>query len=475
MGSRTRYCGVDTVPAPNKYSLPPLLGPHVPNKRASASYTMPRTFSTGGPSVDLAKTPGPCRYNSTDPSVYLPRQPAFSMLGRHNLPKDKTEKPGPGTYNPENVMAHKTRAPAYSMGVRHSEFVTPLAVPPGMLLKPKYDRFRNESVTSSDDLMQSLAMSSKVVATPVVSSSTQSLPLPPLPPLDPSARSSSSVGAAALADSPCLDGEQEATTTFCMLIPKMPQWKFSNSLLSRSPSSSSSSKDSNKTTSSQSSTSSSSNRTSGASQASGPVASLAAVLNSCDPVCVTPCSLQAIRGQRAVATSATSGSPGGHGFGVTAEVMVSPGVSSSSRSGMSRRTRVEGIWPGGEDLHTKGSFIHKPSQGWLHPDKKIAGQGASYIVRHNYYNSIPGKEPPVGGVVDSRLRHSGALLGHIHTQPQNMTAAQVSFMKVGTVFQKMCSQARREQGFYPPGQLCYELHWDTETTCSSGETPCGRK
>ncbi|MEQ2217153.1 hypothetical protein XENOCAPTIV_025057, partial [Xenoophorus captivus] len=244
-----------------------------------------------------------------------------------------------------------------------------------------YDRFRNESVTSSDDLMQSLAMSSKVVATPVVSSSTQSLPLPPLPPLDPSARSSSSVGAAALADSPCLDGEQEATTTFCMLIPKMPQWKFSNSLLSRSPSSSSSSKDSNKTTSSQSSTSSSSNRTSGASQASGPVASLAAVLNSCDPVCVTPCSLQAIRGQRAVATSATSGSPGGHGFGVTAEVMVSPGVSSSSRSGMSRRTRVEGIWPGAEDLHTKGSFIHKPSQGWLHPDKKIAGQGASYIVR----------------------------------------------------------------------------------------------
>uniref|UniRef100_A0A3P9P5L2 SHC (Src homology 2 domain containing) transforming protein 2 n=1 Tax=Poecilia reticulata TaxID=8081 RepID=A0A3P9P5L2_POERE len=387
-------------------------------------------------------------------------------------------------------------------------------------------------------------MSSKVVATPVVSSSAQSLPLPPLPPLDPSARSSSSVGATALADSPCLDGEQEATTTFCMLIPKMPQWKFSNSLLSRSPS-----------TSSQASSSSPSNRTSGASPASGPVASLAAVLNSCDPVCVTPC-------------------PAGHGFGVAAEVMVN-------------------------ELHTKGSFIHKPSQGWLHPDKKIVGQGASYIVRymgcievlksmrsldfntrtqvtreainrlceavpggkgawrkktinkalqsvmgksnlrfagmniavnisvdglgllvpttrqviahhpmqsisfasggdtvtchilecsdglaqsvistigqafelqfkqylhsppktmssverteepvwgededaseHDYYNSIPGKEPPVGGVVDSRLRPTGTLL---------------------------------EQGSYPLGQLCYELHWDTETTCGSGETPC---
>uniref|UniRef100_A0A665VHM4 SHC (Src homology 2 domain containing) transforming protein 2 n=1 Tax=Echeneis naucrates TaxID=173247 RepID=A0A665VHM4_ECHNA len=487
-----------------------------------------------------------------------------------------------------------------------------------MLLKPKYGRFRNESVTSSDDLMQSLAMSGKVVATPVVPSSTPSLPLPslpplpPLPPLDPSDRTASSAGATALADSPCLDGEQDATTTFCMLIPKMPQWKFSNSLLSRSPSnsssSSSSSKDSGKAAVPPSqaqasvSPSSTSHRPSGATSASGPVASLAAVLNSCDPVCVTPCSLQAIRGQRAVA-AANSASPGGHGFGA-AEVMASPGGSSSSRSGMNRRTRVEGMWLG-EDFNQKGSFIHKPSQGWLHPDKKIAGPGASYIVRymgcievlksmrsldfntrtqvtreainrlceavpggkgpwrkkalnkalhsimgksnlrfagmsiavnisidglsllipttrqviahhpmqsisfasggdtdtpdyvayvakdpvnqrachilecsdglaqsvistigqafelqfkqylhsppktmasversvrpeeplwgededfseHDYYNSIPGKEPPVGGVVDSRLRLSGAPLGHIHTQPQSKMAAQVS-------------------------------------------------
>lgn len=78
--------------------------------------------------MDLAKTPGPCRYNSTDPSVYLPRQPAFSMLGRHGFPRDATKKPGPGTYNPEKVTAHKARAPAFSLGIRHSEFVTPLVV-----------------------------------------------------------------------------------------------------------------------------------------------------------------------------------------------------------------------------------------------------------------------------------------------------------------------------------------------------------
>uniref|UniRef100_A0A3B4U0W7 CIMAP1 family member D n=1 Tax=Seriola dumerili TaxID=41447 RepID=A0A3B4U0W7_SERDU len=128
MGSRTHYRSTDSVPAPNKYCLPPLMGPQVPNKPASASYTISGSYSTGGPSVDLAKTPGPCRYNSTDPGTYLRRQPAFSMLGRHSLPRDATKKPGPGTYNPEKVTVDKARAPAFSLGIRHSEFVTPLVV-----------------------------------------------------------------------------------------------------------------------------------------------------------------------------------------------------------------------------------------------------------------------------------------------------------------------------------------------------------
>ncbi|KAG7283663.1 hypothetical protein CRUP_020436 [Coryphaenoides rupestris] len=512
-----------------------------------------------------------------------------------------------------------------------------------MLLKPKYDRFRNDSVTSADDLMQSLAMSGKVVATPVVPSSTPSLPLPPLPPLDPRSSSSSSAstaGAAALADSPCLDGEQDSTTTFCMLIPKMPQWKFSNSLLSRSPSNSSSGSGSSKD-----SVKASSHGPGGTAQASGPVASLAAVLNSCDPVCVTPCSLQAFRGQRSVAAATAAGSVilGGHGLGPSAEITGSPGGSNgrgSSRSGMSRRARVEGMWLGGEDFNQKGGFLHKPSQGWLHPDKKIMGPGASYIVRymgcievlksmrsldfntrtqvtreainrlcdavpggkgawrkkalnkallsimgksnlrfagmsiavsisieglsllipttrqviahhpmqsisfasggdtdtpdyvayvakdpvnqrachilecsdglaqsvistigqafelqfkqylhsppktvassmernhrleeplwgeedesleHNYYNSIPGKEPPVGGVVDSRLRPSTSTIGHIHTQPQSKAATQIS------------SSGRREPVSYAAGQLCFELHWDTETSSSSDGYLC---
>lgn len=338
--------------------------------------------------------------------------------------------------------------------------------------------------------------------------------------------------------------------------------------------------------------------------------------------------------------SANSTNPGGHSFGAT-EAMASPGSIVSSRSGLNRRTRVEGAaWLGGEEFSQKSSFIHKPTQGWLHPDKKIAGPGASYIVRymgcievqksmrsldfntrtqvtreainrlceavpggrgawrkkilnkalqsvmgknnlrfagmsiavnisidglsllipttrqviahhpmqsisfasggdtdtpdyvayvakdpvnqrachilecsdglaqsvistigqafelqfkqylhsppktmasnersvraeepfwgeeedfsdHDYYNSIPGKEPPVGGVVDTRLRSSVALLGHIHTQPQSKNTAQ------------MGSAIRREPASYPPGQLCYELHWDTEVTHGSGLTSDG--
>lgn len=124
IGARTLYRSLDMVPAPNKYTLPAVMGAHVFTKPTSASYSI----SGRCQSEDLSKTPGPSRYNSTDPSIYLPRQPAFSMLGRHGLPADSTQKPGPGSHNPEKVTAHKPRAPAFSLGIRHSEFVTPLVV-----------------------------------------------------------------------------------------------------------------------------------------------------------------------------------------------------------------------------------------------------------------------------------------------------------------------------------------------------------
>uniref|UniRef100_A0A8C3FV58 SHC-transforming protein 2 n=1 Tax=Chrysemys picta bellii TaxID=8478 RepID=A0A8C3FV58_CHRPI len=136
-----------------------------------------------------------------------------------------------------------------------------------------------------------------------------------------------------------LPEEQEAVTTFCMLIPKIPQWKFSSpsGFLSRSPSSAS--KDL-----------SSPAKPGGPGEAGGTSSGLAAVLSACEPVCHSPCSLQ---------------------------------VMNRFRGGGGRKAaRVEGVKLAGEEWNRKGSFINKPAQGWLHPDERVLGPGVSYIVRY---------------------------------------------------------------------------------------------
>lgn len=118
----------DPTPSPNSYSLPAMLGSKVPNRFASAAYSMAGRGLTGGFAEDLAKTPGPGRYNAITPDTYIRRNPAYSMLGRSYLPGDSTIKPGPGAYSPEKVYINKTSAPKFSMGIRHSEYITPLIV-----------------------------------------------------------------------------------------------------------------------------------------------------------------------------------------------------------------------------------------------------------------------------------------------------------------------------------------------------------
>ncbi|CAI5799025.1 SHC-transforming protein 2 isoform X1 [Podarcis lilfordi] len=186
-----------------------------------------------------------------------------------------------------------------------------------MLAVPKYDRFWNDALTPSEKP----AMSGKVA------SAAGPLPPPSAAPVDP----------------PCpppLGEEQEAVTTFCMLIPKMPQWKFSSpsGFLSRSPSGSSKE------------ISAAGREVRGTPQP--PSSGLAAVLSACEPVCATPCSLQVM--------SRLRGGPAGGGR---------------------KAQRAEGARPAGEEWSRKGSFISKPVQGWLHPDERILGPGVSYIVR----------------------------------------------------------------------------------------------
>ncbi|XP_063003417.1 protein CIMAP1D [Elgaria multicarinata webbii] len=128
MGARTKSRRVDPAPAPNSYVLPSLLGPNVPSKSSSPSFTISGWNARGSYAEDLCRTPGPGRYNTTDPGIYLCRPPAFSMLGRLKPPAAIFHTPGPGAHSPEKVTAHRSRAPSYSLGVRHSEYLMPLVV-----------------------------------------------------------------------------------------------------------------------------------------------------------------------------------------------------------------------------------------------------------------------------------------------------------------------------------------------------------
>lgn len=126
MAQRTRYRKRDSTPSPNSYSLPMLLGSKIPNKKSSASHSMTGRALTGGFAEDLARTPGPGNYLTSDPDIYKRKAPGYSMLGRSYMPGDSTMKPGPGAHSPEKVLINKTQAPSFSLGIRHSEYITPL-------------------------------------------------------------------------------------------------------------------------------------------------------------------------------------------------------------------------------------------------------------------------------------------------------------------------------------------------------------
>nr|XP_009858590.1 outer dense fiber protein 3-like [Ciona intestinalis] len=128
MGGRTRYRKRDCHPAANAYTLPQLVGPKIINKSAHPAYSMTGRSNIHGFDEDLARTPGPAKYNVTTPNAYRNKQPLYSMLGRNIMPGDNTRKPGPGAHSPEKVYINKRKAPVVSMGIRHSEFVCPLII-----------------------------------------------------------------------------------------------------------------------------------------------------------------------------------------------------------------------------------------------------------------------------------------------------------------------------------------------------------
>ncbi|VDI19780.1 ciliary microtubule associated protein 1B-like isoform X2 [Mytilus galloprovincialis] len=128
-GTRHRHRRTDNNPAPNNYTLTPMLGKTVTSGQKQAPiFSMKARSTIGSFHEDLAKAPGAGTYNVTEPSIYKDKSPLYSMTSRNVMPGDTTKKPGPGAHSPENVYITKQKAPAPSFGIRHSQYLAPLIV-----------------------------------------------------------------------------------------------------------------------------------------------------------------------------------------------------------------------------------------------------------------------------------------------------------------------------------------------------------
>ncbi|XP_038660697.1 SHC-transforming protein 3 [Scyliorhinus canicula] len=183
-----------------------------------------------------------------------------------------------------------------------------------MLHRTKYNRFRNDSVTSFDELIHNLSMNSKgsTVTTTTTTSDAPSYP------------TSSEV---------LRKDQEDGSTTLCTFIQKMSHLKFANtgSLLGiKNLSSAVKDLAASKLQGSSSTPS-----------------SVTAAVDTCNPVCTTPCSQQDV-----------------------------------NKMSTDKRTKVEDIHLGGEDWNHSASFVNKPSRGWLHSNEKILGPGVTYVVKY---------------------------------------------------------------------------------------------
>ncbi|KAL3884126.1 hypothetical protein ACJMK2_030348 [Sinanodonta woodiana] len=128
-GIRHRNRRTDNTPAANSYSLPFMIGKTVQSSKWQAPcYSLIGRSKVGSFHEDMAKTPGPGTYNTTDPGVFKDKAPHYSMTSRNVMPGDNTKKPGPGAHSPENVVFNKHAAPSISFGIRHSQYTAPLII-----------------------------------------------------------------------------------------------------------------------------------------------------------------------------------------------------------------------------------------------------------------------------------------------------------------------------------------------------------
>lgn len=128
-GTRHRHRRTDNTPAPNNYTLTPMMGKtNTSGHKQAPIYSMKGRSKIGSFHEDLAKAPGAGTYNVCEPSIYKDKAPLYSMTSRNVMPGDTTTKPGPGAHSPETVTITKKQAPAPSFGIRHSQYLAPLIV-----------------------------------------------------------------------------------------------------------------------------------------------------------------------------------------------------------------------------------------------------------------------------------------------------------------------------------------------------------
>ncbi|XP_064136092.1 SHC-transforming protein 2 [Loxodonta africana] len=144
--------------------------------------------------------------------------------------------------------------------------------------------------------------------------------------------------------------EPEAPTTFCALLPRMPQWKFAapGGFLGRGPPAPRAA-----VAAGGAGDAGDAEPQPEAAGSAGVPALAAAVLGACEPRCAAQCPLPALSRCRAAGARGSRGAQGAAGPPDSAAEWI-----------------------------RKGSFIHKPAHGWLHPDARVLGPGVSYIVRY---------------------------------------------------------------------------------------------
>ncbi|KAM4634234.1 SHC-transforming protein 3 [Polymixia lowei] len=216
-----------------------------------------------------------------------------------------------------------------------------------MLHRTKYNRFRNESVTSVDELLHGLSMNPKVSAAPQPAAET---PYAPTTEVHPSSTAAAAVPSTATSHSS--DHLDDGGTTLCTLINKVSNLKFSNSgSLLGIKGLPSAVKDL-----AVSKLQGGGGSSSGSSSGPGPSASVAA------------------------ATAAS-----GVGSSLCSSGSFAPPCSQlEPASGMNKKRRLEELQPSGEDWSPGGGggLVNKPTRGWIHSSEKISGPGVTYIVKY---------------------------------------------------------------------------------------------